>query len=442
MPDLRDPLAHPPSLGHVVIVPAAGVGSRMGADRPKQYLNIGVRTVLDCTVQALLDAGHFDRVVVVVSPSDHHARQLPFSTDARVAIVPVGGATRRDSVLAGLRWLRESGLVGAQDWVWVHDAARPGIAAQDLHRLAQALASDVDGALLALPVADTLRREARGATLPSIEATRPNIDLQPGPDSDLRLASDTLSRDGLWQAQTPQVFRCEPLIEALHRHPDVTDEAAAMQAQGARVGLVAGSRQNFKITTADDLQTMRSLLLGADAPGGPAQALSPKAGETLGAAPWRIGQGWDVHALVPGRALILGGVQIPFERGLLGHSDADVLLHAITDALLGAAGLGDIGRHFPDTDPQFAGADSRVLLRETARRVQLHGWALVNLDATIVAQSPRLAPHLPAMQQHLSADLGVGLHQVNVKAKTSERLGFAGRGEGIEAHAVVLLMRR
>ncbi|MFZ9407107.1 MAG: 2-C-methyl-D-erythritol 2,4-cyclodiphosphate synthase [Burkholderiaceae bacterium] len=154
---------------------------------------------------------------------------------------------------------------------------------------------------------------------------------------------------------------------------------------------------------------------------------------------FRIGQGWDVHALVPGRPLILGGVTIPFDRGLLGHSDADALLHAITDALFGAAGLGDIGRHFPDTDPRFAGADSRELLREACRRVNQSGWTISNLDATIVAQSPKLAPHIPAMQNNLSADLGLAPDAVNIKAKTSERLGFAGRGEGIEVHAVVML---
>ena len=210
------------------------------------------------------------------------------------------------------------------------------------------------------------------------------------------------------------------------------------------MGLVEGSRQNFKITTPDDLQAMRTLLTESEGPGPSVPVVAPAGHGDTGSTPgdWRIGQGWDVHALVPGRALILGGVQVPFDRGLLGHSDADVLLHAITDALLGAAGLGDIGHHFPDTDPEFAGADSRVLLRETARRVGAQGWSLVNLDATIVAQSPRLAPHLPAMRANLIDDLSVGRDQVNVKAKTSERLGFAGRGEGIEAHAVVLLTRR
>lgn len=157
------------------------------------------------------------------------------------------------------------------------------------------------------------------------------------------------------------------------------------------------------------------------------------------AAGFRIGQGFDVHALVPGRRLIVGGVDIPYERGLLGHSDADVLLHAVTDALLGAAGLGDIGRHFPDSDPQFAGADSRQLLRETMRRLAEAGYGVVNVDATIVAQAPKFAPYRERMADNIAADLGIDCADVNIKAKTSERLGFTGRGEGIAAQAVVLL---
>lgn len=161
----------------------------------------------------------------------------------------------------------------------------------------------------------------------------------------------------------------------------------------------------------------------------------------LSAFPWRVGQGFDVHALVPDRPLILGGVTIPYSLGLLGHSDADVLLHAITDALLGAAGLGDIGRHFPDTDPAFKGADSRVLLREAVRAMHAAGWGVVNLDATIIAQAPKIMPHAPAMVANIAADLQVTPDCVNIKGKTTEKLGFTGRGEGIAAQAVALLAR-
>lgn len=156
----------------------------------------------------------------------------------------------------------------------------------------------------------------------------------------------------------------------------------------------------------------------------------------------RIGQGWDIHRLIEGRALVLGGVTIPFEKGLAGHSDADALLHAITDALLGAAGLGDIGRHFPDTDPTFAGADSRVLLREAAARVQAAGYDIVNIDSTVIAQAPKLAPYIEMMQQHIALDLNLTADCVNVKAKTSEKLGPLGQGEGIAAQAVCLIVRR
>jgi len=380
----------------------------MGADRPKQYLMLGDLTVLECSVRALLQSDQLACIVVVVSPGDEVASGLRGLQHPRVHVAPVGGATRRDSVLGGVSWLVTQGHAQAHDWVWVHDAARPGLETTSLRELHAVLEQGVcDGALLAVPVADTLRRER--------------------PDGS-GLAGQTESREGLWQAQTPQVFRCGPLQDALARHPDVTDEAAAMQAQGAQIRLVTGTRRNFKVTTMDDLHTLRQTLQQASA------SPSPQA--------MRIGQGWDVHALVPGRALILGGVTIPHDRGLLGHSDADVLLHAITDALLGAAGLGDIGRHFPDTDPQFSGADSRALLREACRRVREAGWVVGNLDATVVAQSPRLAPHIPAMQAHLAADLDLDPGAVNVKAKTSEKLGFAGRGEGIEAHAIVMLLAR
>ncbi|NEX59798.1 2-C-methyl-D-erythritol 2,4-cyclodiphosphate synthase [Noviherbaspirillum galbum] len=158
--------------------------------------------------------------------------------------------------------------------------------------------------------------------------------------------------------------------------------------------------------------------------------------------PFRIGQGYDCHALVPGRKLVLGGVAIPHAAGLLGHSDADALLHAITDAILGAAGLGDIGRHFPDTDPRFAGADSRVLLREACRRVGEAGYAIGNIDATIIAQAPKMAPHIPRMVEHVAADLGIDADRVNIKAKTNERLGWEGREEGIAAQAIALVVKR
>lgn len=400
----------PPTARHFAVVPAAGSGTRLGADRPKQYLVVqsarpGLSppvTLLERTVRRLMDGSPCVKVVVVVAPDDTVAAGLPGLQDAaRVRVVPQGGATRRDSVRAGLDALVSLCGAAEHDWVWVHDAARPGIDPEVLGRLAAALHDEPVGALLALPVADTVKRQSAA---------------QDG----LPRAAETVPREALWQAQTPQVFRLGVLRAALDAHALVTDEASAVEAMGLSPRLVSGSRTNFKVTTMDDWLALQ----GAREHDGPR---------------WRIGQGWDVHALVPGRALVLGGVTIPHDRGLLGHSDADVLLHAITDALLGAAALGDIGRHFPDTDARFAGADSRALLREAHQRVRASGWEPVNVDATIVAQAPRLAPHIDAMVNHLAADLGLAPGQVNVKAKTSERLGFAGRGEGIEAHAVVMI---
>ena len=387
---------------HFAVVPAAGTGSRLGADRPKQYLEIGGATLLERSVGALLGCGWFERVVVVVSPEDATAATLPGLASPRVAIEPVGGATRRASVLGGLVALEAHHGASADDWVWVHDAARPGVERASLERMREALDDERVGALLAVPVADTVKRGGAGRAVTSVD------------------------REGLWLAQTPQAFPHGTLRAALERHHAVTDEASAIEAGGRTPRLVAGSRRNFKVTTMDDLRAMREALGVSPDDGGP---------------PWRIGQGWDVHALVPGRPLVIGGVLVPHHSGLLGHSDADVLLHAITDALLGGAALGDIGRHFPDTDPRFAGADSRVLMREAVARVREAGWSPANVDCTVIAQAPRLAPHVPAMVEAIGSDLALPASRVNVKAKTSERLGYAGRGEGICAEAVVLLTR-
>jgi 2-C-methyl-D-erythritol 4-phosphate cytidylyltransferase/2-C-methyl-D-erythritol 2,4-cyclodiphosphate synthase len=322
-------------------------------------------------------------------------------------------------VLGGLLELGSQSGARDHDWVWVHDAARPGVDAASLQRLHAALATERIGALLALPVADTVKRGGNQRAL------------------------QTINREGLWLAQTPQVFGLGRLREALERHHSVTDEASAIEASGLSPALVAGNLRNFKVTTMDDLQAMRESLARSGDSARPLSASPSSSGQSdaaAGAAQFRIGQGWDVHALVPGRSLLIGGVSIPFDRGLLGHSDADVLLHAITDALLGAAALGDIGRHFPDTDARFAGADSRILLREALARVRAAGWTPGNVDCTVVAQAPKLAAHIPAMVAAIAADLGITPSQVNVKAKTAEKLGFAGRGEGIEAHATVLLV--
>ncbi len=267
----------------------------------------------------------------------------------------------------------------------------------------------------------------------------------------------TVERSGKWAAQTPQMFRLGLLRRALAAAGDaVTDEAGAVEALGLAPRLVAAPAENLKLTWPQDFALAERLLAARENSREHPQAALPLPPEgvekTWGdpassrddamAATLRIGEGWDTHALVAGRPLVLGGVTVPHSHGLLGHSDADALAHAITDALLGAAGLGDIGRHFPDTDPAHAGADSLRLLAAAMRRVRAAGWALANVDATIVAQAPKLAPHIPAMRERLAQALGVAAAQVNVKAKTAEKMGPVGEGRAIEARAVCLLVAR
>jgi 2-C-methyl-D-erythritol 4-phosphate cytidylyltransferase/2-C-methyl-D-erythritol 2,4-cyclodiphosphate synthase len=348
---------------------------------------------------------------VIVSPQDTQAQvvlQALYATyPRRLNVIHAGGETRAQTVRNGLAVLAQNDSTEAIK-VWVHDAARPAIAQAQLVKLAAALDHAPAGALLATPVADTLKQVAQG----SIQATVP--------------------RSALWQAQTPQCFDLKQLIHALDAAANhgiqVTDEASAIEALGLQPLIVVGSSHNFKVTTPDDAVLMEAILNLYK----PTQVTVPAIA---------IGEGMDVHALVPGRPLILGGVTIPHHSGLLGHSDADALLHAITDALLGAAGMGDIGRLFPDTDAAYAGADSQVLLRQAYAKVAVAGWAVANVDATIVAQAPKMAAYVPAMQANIAACLGIAQVQVNVKAKTNERLGWLGREEGIEVRAVLMLQR-
>jgi 2-C-methyl-D-erythritol 2,4-cyclodiphosphate synthase len=285
----------------------------------------------------------------------------------------------------------------------VHDAARPGVRQKDVQSLIYAVLQDSSacGGILALPVADTLKQS--------------NVDNA--------IIQKTVSRNLLWQAQTPQMFQLGQLQKALEQSQmnglEVTDEASAMEAMGVLPILVKGSLENFKITYQEDLSTMEKL----------------HRKETS----IRIGQGYDVHRLVEGRPLILGGVEVPYELGLLGHSDADALLHAITDAMLGASGLGDIGQHFPDSDPLYKNANSADLLNKTYHLVQEKGFELINIDATIICQSPKLSPYISSMMAKISEILGIETSRVNIKAKTNEGLGYLGNSEAIETQAIVLL---
>jgi len=372
------------------LVVAAGHGVRAGSEKPKQYRDLLGVPLLRLGIGALTAHGGIGRIQVVIDP-----RHRP-AYDAAVAGLdlppPVaGGATRQESVRLGLEHLARG---PAPDWVLIHDAARPLVGRQTLDRVLAALAQG-PAAVPALPVADTLKRGVNGR----IGATVP--------------------RDGLFQAQTPQGFHFDAILAA-HRAAaglDLTDDAAVAERAGLAVALVAGERRNIKITAPEDFDLAARLLQG-----------DPM--ET------RTGSGFDVHRFGPGDHLMLCGVRIPHEQGLVGHSDADVGLHALTDALLGAIAAQDIGAHFPPSDPRWKGADSSRFLRHAAGLVAARGGAIMSLDVTVIAERPKVSPHRDVMRAAIAAILGLDIRRVSIKATTTEGLGFTGRGEGIAAQAL------
>lgn len=378
----------------VAVLPAAGSGQRMGAPKAKQFLSLGGMPILSRTCALLDQVPEVDQVVVAVPAGQEAAVErlclAPYRLSKPFQVV-TGGAQRQDSVRAGAQAARE---LGAR-WLLVHDAVRP-LAPPSLFGQVLKAARQCGAALAALPCFDTVKKA--------------------GPD---QMVAATLDREGLWLAQTPQAFDLDLLLAAQEKASsqglNATDEARLMEAMGHEVRLVEGSRGNIKITTPEDLGLARAL---------------------LGGAATRSGQGLDVHRLVPGRPLILGGVRLDYELGLLGHSDADVLTHAVMDALLAAAGLGDIGRLFPDSDPAFKDADSLELLARVRQRLASQGWAPLQVSVTLMAQRPKIAPHAPAMRRNLARALGLTEEAINVAATTSEGLGFAGRGEGMAALAL------
>jgi 2-C-methyl-D-erythritol 4-phosphate cytidylyltransferase/2-C-methyl-D-erythritol 2,4-cyclodiphosphate synthase len=411
---------------------------------PKQYRRVAGDTVLGHTVRALVAVPEIESIVVAVSAdgaplaSDSDWAATAASQASRCTVVPCAGLSRADTVRNGLAYLLANGAKSA-DWVLVHDAARCLVTPQQVMGLIDACRDDAVGGLLALPLPDTLKQAG----------------VMSGDAGSNRVVA-TLARGDKWLAQTPQMFRVGALQEALlvaeRAGAAVTDEASAMEFKGHHPKLVMGSAENFKLTYPADFELAKAVLSARQASPGQASpvqasALPSSAGQAV-ASPLgvpgfdlRVGEGWDVHALVPGRKLTIGGVHIPHSVGLLGHSDADVLLHAITDAVLGAAGLGDIGRHFPDTDARFAGADSAVLLAHAMQAARALGFRLLNVDCTVIAQAPKLAAYRQAMGERIAVALGVVASQVNVKAKTAEKLGPVGQGLSIEARAVVLLFR-
>lgn len=382
---------------HVVaIIAAGGRGLRLGHASPKQFLALGGVPILQRSVDAFASCDLVTSLVVALP--DDIAGDPPSYLRGRLKPLRVvaGGARRRDSVAAAL-----AAADAAAEVVVIHDAARPLVSDAVIRRTIAA-AVEHGAAIAAVRAHDTVKRV----------------------DERSRAITGTLPRDEIYLAQTPQAFRVDVLTRAMQSDGDATDEAALVERTGHPVTVVEGDERNFKITTRDDLVMAEQLM----AP-------------SVSVPHLRVGHGYDLHRLVPDRPLILGGVTIPFERGLLGHSDADVVCHAVTDAILGAAGAGDIGRLFPDTDPRWKGADSLDLLRQAAERLRDMRVTVVNVDVTVIAQRPKLSPHVEAMRQRLSSALGCGVDEVSVKGKTNEGVDSMGAGESIAAHAVALVAR-
>lgn len=372
----------------VALLVAAGSGSRLGDGPPKQYRRLGWQSVLAHAIEGLTHP-RVDAIQVVIAPGQEAAFAQAIA--GRSLPSPItGGATRQESVRNGLEALARS---GGADIVLIHDAARPFLRGAVIDRLLAAVA-DHAGAVPVLPVSDTL---ALGS----------------------HRLGDAVSRDGLVRVQTPQAFRLDAIVAA-HRAWDgpatASDDAQIARSAGLEVVCIPGSKELEKLTFEDDLSEAERRLSG--------QMIS------------RTGLGFDVHAFGPGDYLWLGGVPIAHERGLIGHSDADVALHAITDALLGAVGEGDIGDHFPPSDPQWRGASSSQFIAHARDLIERRGGIIDHVDLTIICEAPRIGPHKAAMREAIAALLRLSHSKVSIKATTTERLGFTGRGEGIAAQAI------
>ena len=388
------------------LIVAAGRGHRVGGPLPKQYRRLAGHTVLGHSVRRFAEHPRIDRVRVVINPADRllydDAVQGSEGAEAGKLLAPVaGGATRQESVRNGLESLAEV----PPDLVLIHDGARPLVPDAVIDGALDALAGH-DGALPALAVSDSLKRAAPGGAV----------------------IAGAVARDGLWRAQTPQGFRYPAILDA-HRATAggaLTDDAAVAEHAGLSVALTAGDEDNLKITTEQDFARAERIMAAArESIIAPAVPL-----ETC------VGMGFDVHRFGPGDHLMLGGVAVPHEQGVVSHSDGDVVLHAIVDAVLGAMAAGDIGTHFPPTDETWRDADSARFAAHTLALLEERGGQLSHVDVTVICQRPRIGPHRPAMVARLAAVLGLVPARISLKATTTERLGFTGRGEGIAAQAV------
>lgn len=389
---------------HGIVIVAAGRGERAGAsaEGPKQYRRIGGKAVIAHTLEAFLGWPAGGPIVVVIHPDDGDflekaTRAVPGM--ARVHVVH-GGATRQESVLKGLEALAEQGVTHA----WIQDAVRPFVDAALLERIERCIESGAAGVLPVMAVADTLKRGS--------------------PDG---LVMETVPRAGLYAAQTPQVFAFDAILDAHRRaaasgRSDFTDDASIAEWAGIPVRLVEGTPDNVKLTVKRDI-AMADEKLSRDA--------LPDV---------RTGNGYDVHQLEPGDGVTLCGIFIPHDQKLKGHSDADVALHALTDALLATCGAGDIGDHFPPSDMQWKGAPSRIFLEHAAKIVREHGGTIMNADISLIAEAPKVGPHRQAMREKLAEILGISLERCSVKATTNEKIGFIGRREGIAAIATATVV--
>ena len=376
------------------VIVAAGRGARAGGDVPKQYARIGGETVLRRTVGIFAAHPAISTVVAVIHPDDEVLARHTLGDEA-VDLVP-GGATRQESVYNGLKFLEYRNL----ELVLVHDAARPFVTAGIVDRCLDA-AQRHGAAVAGVPIVDTVKKTGDDGAVTA-----------------------TVPRDRLWRAQTPQAFRYCDLLKAHEAAAgrSLTDDAAVAEAAGLTVVMSPGSDANFKITTAEDLARADRI-----------------AGRSMPARTTVVGQGFDVHAFVPGDHIVLCGVRIDHSHGLKGHSDADAALHALTDAILGALGQGDIGRHFPDSDPQWRNAPSDRFLCHALDLIAAADGRLVNLDLTLICERPKLQPHYRAMRQRLCDLTDLPPARIGLKATTTEKLGFTGRSEGIAAQAVVAI---
>lgn len=397
------------------IIAAGGRGRRFGGPQPKQLLAVAGRPILERTVAAFLAHPAIDALVVALPQDLVDDPPAYLRQTAKPLRIVAGGDRRQDSVANAFR-----AAEAASDIIVVHDAARPFASADLISRTIQA-AAESGAAVAAVASRDTVKLVLRQAPDERQPAPPTPLTLSPSKGEGDVWVNQTLPRETILLAQTPQAFRRAVFSDALALAGDATDEATLAERAGHPVRIVEGEASNIKITTAEDLPLAEAIARSAPARTG------------------RAGTGYDLHRLVEGRPLVLGGVTIPSDRGALGHSDADVVCHAVTDAILGAACLGDIGLHFPDSDPRWKGASSLDLLRRAVALAAEQGFEVGNVDVTVILETPKLRDHVEAMRLALAGAIGVDAARVSIKGKTNEGVDAIGRGEAIAAHAVALL---